>query len=415
MRIVLLHPDTESIRLVETVLATGQCQLTSVVDAAELEAEVQARLGVPASTDWEQLLIATDFDAVVVGRSNWGTDRRQEQLRKLAAAGMPLVVIHPACDMLLGFELQMIQQDANGPIIPYLSGLQHPLLNKLAERLLRSTDAGNGSSQAVVDRRLPDGTRDVVLAEFARDALLLRRLVGRIDRLSALGAQPYPPTDWAGLSIQMSSSTGTLARWSAVRGTPPQARLMVAGGDGQMMLDFSNDPSQWVYQSSDADMQLDEPTGFDQRDDCSWPFAWLAERDRFAGPINELWEDACRAVELSDTVEVSYRRGKTISLHHEQHSEEETFKSLMAAGGCLALVATLIAFPVLAFLSTLPIFAGPGWDRLPLRLIHPRMWPAYLLGLLLCFLGLQLFRLVFLGDQRAEPTRSGRDREGPQS
>ncbi len=190
MRIALLNPDPMSVRLVQSVITSGQCQLAAIFDANDLEPEVRARLGMPASSEWERLLHAPDCDVTVIGRSHWASDRRQEQLRKLAQAGMPLVVMHPACEVLLGFELQMIQQDVGGPIIPYLPGLQHPFLQRLAWRMAEVANAGDEAWQAVIDRRLPDGDQQTVLTEFSRDALLLRRLVGRIDRLMPWGPSP---------------------------------------------------------------------------------------------------------------------------------------------------------------------------------------------------------------------------------
>ncbi len=181
------------------------------------------------------------------------------------------------------------------------------------------------------------------------------------------------------------------------------------------MLELPGIPSGWTWQSNDTQLRLGDLEDFHEQADCRWPFDWLAERARYAQPIDALWEDACRSVELSDSVESSYRRGKTISLYHEQHSEEETFKSMMAAGGCLALLLTLVAFPLLVLLGSLPVFAGTGWDRLPWRLLHPRIWPAYLLVLLLLFLGMQLFRLVFVAAPRAGTSNDADRSAGPTS
>jgi hypothetical protein len=99
------------------------------------------------------------------------------------------------------------------------------------------------------------------------------------------------------------------------------------------------------------------------------------------------WEDACRALELVDLTEESVRRGKTLTVNNERLTEEDTFKGMMAAGGCLLLMATLMLLFLVAVVDGL---------RLPVRdWAVWRIWPVALLVLLGLFLILQLFKLVF--------------------
>ena len=112
---------------------------------------------------------------------------------------------------------------------------------------------------------------------------------------------------------------------------------------------------------------------------------------------------------LVDRVQQSLRRGRTIELHREQYSEEGTFKSLMAAGSCLLLMAGLVVLLVFCTVegvrmavtdaASLPPEVGSaaeaGPPRWPLWL---RLWPVYPFALLLL---LQLFRLVFAGSRSA--------------
>ena len=65
------------------------------------------------------------------------------------------------------------------------------------------------------------------------------------------------------------------------------------------------------------------------------------------------WEDACRAIELVENIDISRRRKKTISLYYEDISEENTFKSLMAAGGCLMLILVTLLLPALAAVESI--------------------------------------------------------------
>ena len=63
-------------------------------------------------------------------------------------------------------------------------------------------------------------------------------------------------------------------------------------------------------------------------------FAGFAEYDRFT----RAWLAACRDQEAAEAVDRSLARGRTIELFNEEHTEEESFKSVMAMGGCLLLV-----------------------------------------------------------------------------
>ncbi len=108
---------------------------------------------------------------------------------------------------------------------------------------------------------------------------------------------------------------------------------------------------------------------------------------------NRRFEHACRAAELADTLVHSCRRGRTIDLHHEELTEEGTFKSIMAAGGCLALMLT---FCVTLLAAALGPFA-PSGNGLPSNITSTGthwLWKLLLCGLLL-FLSLQFLRLLF--------------------
>ena len=133
------------------------------------------------------------------------------------------------------------------------------------------------------------------------------------------------------------------------------------------------------------------------------PFRWsLRGRVEDAGPAElapvvelvrspdraqEVWEHACRGVELADTIEMSSRRGKTIQLFHEEHSEASTFKSVMAAGGCLSILAILALIPFIAVADR--VFVGLG-TRLGMRNLP---WIA-VAAVLLLFLLAQALLLV---------------------
>jgi hypothetical protein len=71
---------------------------------------------------------------------------------------------------------------------------------------------------------------------------------------------------------------------------------------------------------------------------------------------------------------------------NEEHTEEESFKGVMAMGGCLLLVMALgvLFIAVVVEGLRLPIRTWPLW----------RLWPFYLLVPIVAFLLLQLLQLV---------------------
>src|SRR5262249_8540012 len=60
----------------------------------------------------------------------------------------------------------------------------------------------------------------------------------------------------------------------------------------------------------------------------------IGRRDAGEPPSPNLL-DGTRAMELSEAVNRSLRRGRTVEMHYESISEEATFKSVMTSTGCL--------------------------------------------------------------------------------
>jgi hypothetical protein len=98
------------------------------------------------------------------------------------------------------------------------------------------------------------------------------------------------------------------------------------------------------------------------------------------------WLAACRDREVAEAIDRSLARGRTIELFNEEHTEEDSFKGIMAMGGCLLLVGALGVVFVATIVEGL---------RLPLRdWAVWRYWPIYLLVPIAAFLMLQLLMLV---------------------
>ena len=90
--------------------------------------------------------------------------------------------------------------------------------------------------------------------------------------------------------------------------------------------------------------------------------------------------DGIRAMELSEAVVRSLRRGRTIDMHYESISEESTFKSIMTSTGCMILLGSLLVLPL--------ALAGPALG------VNGTIYIAYLIPpVLVLFAVLQVLRL----------------------
>ncbi len=425
MNISILTADSQCMRLVHHILQQDRHRILSAY-GCDAFAEVLARHRLPLfpADQWMRLMHEPDCQAVIVG-TGADIELRSEALRKLVQAGMPLIVSHPICEMLLSFELQMIQSDSHSLIVPYYPEFAQQYQRLVAPLLDPQQDFGQ-LQQVTIERIMLETDRASVERQFVRDALLFRQLLGKIDRLNAIGAQPYPAEDWNNLSIHMNAANGAVARWSVTKHHPqdptdigePASKTSDVSGELSVRTAGRKFSAPLTGESDLIDSQLAQgpESGEDRQNNASsretaprsstifaeesWPIELLAAAGDDRSIAAQLWDDACRAAELADTIDASYRRKKTIELYHEEHSEEETFKSMMAAGGCLAMMFTLMIVPALAILEQLriPWLEGAGWQRWPWRLFYWRNWPIFLLGCLALFLALQFLRLLFRSD-----------------
>ena len=232
--------------------------------------------------------------------------------------------------------------------------------------------------------------RTNVMRAFALDVFWLRYILGQIDRINAIGVDALSQQDWSHLSVQMVGGDGIVARWAQLpSGTGQLSRLELVGQEGMAVAELANDPANWRLRIASPTVQEIElapwigPNGVVSR---VW-HATVACDAKAQQRIVDDWETACRAVELAESVEQSCRRGKTIELFQEEHTEEATFKSVMAAGGCLLLLLMLVFMIGLQVVSTVRPEIGEwtGWSF---------VWKFVVL-LMFGFLGLQLLRLVF--------------------
>jgi hypothetical protein len=389
MRLALLGADDEALQLVQSAVAGGAHELVAAYDAGPRAAEVTAIApAAVVSEDWESLVLGTHAQAVIVARGLAGLasqtgisdeERRADQLRKLAQAAIPLLVICPACESIVGFEIEMIRRDSRGVILPLIPGQHHPSVVELAKSLWAGEGLPVGHiEQIVIEREQGDRGRPAVLAQLARDAAIVRRLVGAIRSVTATGQAPKAGRDplgpkpeelpaLANLSVALGGEIEAPARWSVGPVAAREgAKITLVGERGRAALDL--------------------PLA-----DC-WQHEIAAALDRFEQLVaggeaaTAAWLDACRDQEVAEAVDRSLSRGRTIELYNEQHTEEDSFKGVMAMGGCLLLVGALGVLFVATIVEGL---------RLPLRdWAVWRYWPVYLLVPIAVFLLLQVLQLI---------------------
>jgi hypothetical protein len=286
------------------------------------------------------------------------------------------------------------------PYVPGLGGQGLQQLRQFAASPGPAAEIGN-PEQLVVERELADRQRATVLKTFARDALFIRSLLGHIAQLSALGPAHDAP-DYANLSVHMANSDGVVASWSSLPGR-------AGAGVGLTLVGRTGVATLRLHSSAVAD---ERPSASEIQDDAPvdrWELSVADQTHTFAGGfavdahwvVDELsrqinggqprvsWEEACHVTELSEVVGLSLRRGKTVELHSETVTEEDTFKGVMAVGGCGALLLVLLLVLGLALLDSIPWFNHPALVQLF------RTWPVVLVIVLGIFLVLQCLRFVF--------------------
>ncbi|MFZ4732807.1 MAG: hypothetical protein ACOYK7_09770 [Pirellulales bacterium] len=372
------------------------------VDPAVLEALPGA---MPAA--WETLLDAESSAAVLVGADGWHPGRA-DAVRALVQAGRTLVLSHPLdLSMVWAYELEMIRQDTGSRLVPFLPERLHPFVEQL-RATLESALAGAGTigvpETLLFERQLADRGRDAVLRAFARDADLIRAIVGSPGRLSTLGGGGGGPGPedalWGSLAIGLSGPTSLPVRWQAGRGSPPGLRVRLLGSRGDVALEIPD--------GQRVNCRLERGTTPTQQP-LDRPAAMLAELERIiAQPAAHpsppkapraippaTWDDAARAIELAETVPRSLARGRGIDLHQEEFTDVGTFKGTMASVGCGLVLVGLLVVLLGALIGG--IARENGWE---LVAQVAGAWPMVLLVILCAFLGLQILPLLIGGAPR---------------
>jgi predicted dehydrogenase len=406
MKLAILGADDESIALARWAVEHGGHALVAAFASAPRGSELY-RFAPQAKTaeSWESLIAGSGIDAVIVGRGApagektgglSAAERRDDRLRKLVQAAVPLVIVCPACEAIVGFELEMIRRDTRGVIVPYVPGLGRPEISRLVEIASWGEASPIGRvEQVTFEREMTDRSRSAVLAQLSRDISLLRQLIGTVQAITAhgearpigrdpLGPKSTEPPSLANLTVSLSGDEGLIARWAVIPALAKGGgRLALIGERGKAVLSMPADAA-WSLTGAG---QLDAP------EEAGEPLeaAAIFQRMSHAISTDEFYDDAawlavCRDQEAAEAVDRSLERGRTIELYNEAHSEAESFKGLMAMGGCLMLLLALgmLLLAVAVEALHLPIRGWRMW----------RLWPVYLLAPLALFLLLQFLQMA---------------------
>jgi predicted dehydrogenase len=405
MRLAVLGIDDDVLRLVHWATEHGGHELIAAYVAEDRASELRAIAPfIRFSDNWEELLSGPTVDAVLVasakinpssGSASIGFEERGDQLRRLVQAGLAMVVACPACEAIVGFEVEMICRDTRAMLVPYFPGAFHPAIEKLRSLVALGSESAIGRvEQVVLEREQADRGRPTVLTVLSRDIGLARQMIGRVQTVSAagsaakvgrdpLGPKPKELPALSNLNVSLGGLSGLVARWSIAPSVgQPRVRLSLVGERGKAVLTMPA-AGDW---SLDIAGDAFSTEVFSPDDDLPQVFLRLAEAMQSDAAADGAWLAACRDQEATESVDRSLIRGRTIELFHEEHTEAASFKSIMAMGGCLLLVLAVCVVLLASVVEglQLPLRNLPAW----------RMWPLYLLALIGAFLLLQILSLA---------------------
>jgi myo-inositol 2-dehydrogenase/D-chiro-inositol 1-dehydrogenase len=327
----------------------------------------------PGGRDLDDALATAGIEAIIVGGE---PEFRAEGLRRAAAAGLPVICLHPPgpnADPY--YQIALSHQETGALVIPDLPARLHPGFRVIAGAVERN-DVG---AYRELRYEVPIAMRgaDLAVECFPKVVDAVRGILGEIEATTATGDPPGDrPTER--LVVQLRGPRGRRAEVRLVAGEYGSARLAFTGELGSMTLE--HDPSflgasRMSYGSSGAPERIEEIAAWDPHG----AILHVLEEARRGERSHPDLRDGTRAMEVAEATVRSLARGRTIDLFYEEMSEEGNFKSLMTGVGCAMLLAGLAIY----CLALLGRALGFGWSIYFARAIVP---------VLFLFLILQLFR-----------------------
>ncbi len=414
MKIGLLGTNDDVLRLAAAARDMGH-EIAWVGDVRSQDAADIAELTsrpVDRSREWELLLDGAIADAVIVGGGMAPSELRTEQLRRLAAEKVPLLVVQPVCDRVLPYyELDMTRRETGGIVRHYNPIAGHPIAAELAAWVRDAHPSIGTIHQISCERRIVDDARASALSALARDVELLANVAGDIHRVTAAGP-PSEGASFASLQVQMSTGGAASLRWSVrtSRFASPGLELTLIGDAGSATLRIDegstvHQPATWELETHAGESPERRP--LEPFDSARLAIRELAEAvaqtDATRRAACSTWDAATRAMEVVDAVELSLEKGRTIDVFQQQLTERLAFRGTMAALGCGLL---LVGFLAIVFVTLLG-----GAEGVVGRRLLPA-WPVVLLAVLAFFLLLQVIPLL-VHKSRQGGTPSPDDEAGP--
>jgi hypothetical protein len=396
MKLAVLGSDPDILRLLAAAV-TQSHDLVWLGDVRPADERGMSRF-IPRLDDraaeWELLLDRNIVDGVLLGRGTAADELRAEQLKRLAAEAVPLLVVHPATESVLTYyELDMVRRETGGVLHHFNPVVRHPVLSALAEWMRYGHPSIGEIHQLTCEHRAESTQRASVVQLLARDVELMAAVAGSIRRVSAIGPR-IRDASFASLQIQMTTDGPASLRWAV--GSPVSSasglQMALVGERGTVVLRVpgdspSKEAAEWILETSDGvQTDTEELPKHHAPQVAIEQFASAISRRGVNGePPASTWEAATRSMEVVDAAELSLQKGRTIDVHQQQLTERLAFRGTMAALGCGLL---LVGFAVTVFVTLLGGAEGLGGRKfLP-------AWPAVLLVVLSLFLLLQAVPLL---------------------
>ncbi len=364
MKLALLGADVESLRLAEAAVAAGH-EIVWQADSGVQEPAAPWAGPHAAGGPWEELLDPQVAEAVIIGHGAGGDELRAHQVQELARLDRPMLVTFPLFSSVLTyFEVDMARTESACLVQHFNPLTESSALEDASDWMAEGHPDLGPVEQVLCTRSLTDRSRELVLWHFARDVEMLGLVAGRLNRIGA-HAGAGDEAAYAALSVQLLGTSEVPVRWSV---EPP------AGGEGLSLTLVCQRGRVTLEFDASGRLVNPAPDELALEGDAIDRFVAAVESSDSAAST---WLDALHAMELTDSIEISLRRGRMIDVHHQQLTEHLAFKGTMAAAGC-----ALLFFLV-------PLVLAISWIAGKFGVPIGQFVPHILLALLAIFLGLQ--------------------------
>lgn len=391
MRFAILGGDESVLQITAWAAESERHTVVAIYEAGEYEESLRQLYPNANSDDgWEALLLNREIDAVVVASQPSGSEqaeRRADQLRRLVQESVPSLLVHPVCESILAFELEMIRTDTKCPLVAYVPAKSNAAFGAFCEAVRDADESIGNVEQIVANRWTGDRSRHNVIQLLAQDVVLIRELIGDAKTVSASGATGEENENIANISVAITGQSAASARWTiGPASEEPRFEISAVGERGTILLTLPDNSDEARLMINDELVSTPESSLCDAIDNA----VDRLQKHIDGGAVSTDLAETFHALEVVDAVAQSCRRRRAIELLAEQPTEEDTFKAMMAAGGCAMLMWTLVLVLVgpLLFLTGSPILQT--------------IWYILLVGPICVFLSLQLLRFVFDGKEKSE-------------